>query len=207
MKSVEYGGKPKIDIMHVIERLRLGGAENLLLVLARKIDRSRFTLSFCCFAGKDYVAERLKEEGFKVVCVDKYRMRYFHKTMASLIRLKKSECVDIVQTHLAKGNMWGRICAHLAGISLVCRAEHSHDKSWNKQWTLRNSCRLIAERILDRFSARIIYVSDTQRKSLNKGKYNPDKQVVIHNAVDQKRFIISGSRERIRSFRTRSLQE
>jgi len=191
--------KERIKILHIIEQLPFGGAENLLLVLARNIDRSRFDLSFCCLSAGGGIADRLREEGFKVVCLENYRMRHFYKKIIDIIRLIKSENVDIVQTHLIEANLWGRIGALLSRVPVVCKTEHAVlSGSW-VNGALRNKTYSITDKILDRFSDRIIYVSESQRKIINRDGYNPFKHVVVYNAFDKEHFTLDMSRKDIRS--------
>lgn len=186
--------------MHIIEQLPLGGgAENLLLTLARNIDRSRFNLIFCCLRKGGNVADRLVEEGFEVVWLENYRMRYFYKKIRDIIRVINSENIDIVQTHLIEANLWGRISALLSRKPLICKTEHAILPLLLKNGSFRQKGYLMVNKILDMFSDRIIYVSEGQRKIINKGKCNPYKQIVIHNGVDEKRFSINKTKKYIQN--------
>lgn len=196
--SRELQIKEKINILHLIGELPLGGAENLLLVLARNIDRTRFNLSFCCLRRGGYIADRLKEEGFKVVCLDNYRMRHFYKKIRNIVGLINAECPDIVQTHLIEANLLGRICALFLRVPVVCKTEHAFlSRLWVNP-TFKQRAYLFIDRILDKCSDCIIYVSDAQRRIINMGKYNPLRHIVIYNAFDGKRFSIDKPKEGIR---------
>ena len=200
MKSIHYQGNSKINILHIIEQLPIGGgAENLLFVLARNIDRNRFNLIFCCLSGGGYIADRLVNEGFKVYCLENYRIRYFYKKIRGIIILIKAEGVHIVQTHLIEGNLWGRIGAHLSRLPVVCKTEHGILSEWWMNGSVKIRSYLIIDWILDRFSDRIIYVSESQRRIINRRKYNPSKHIVIYNAFDEKHFAINKTRDSIRS--------
>lgn len=185
--------------MHIIEQLPLGGgAENLLLVLAKNIDRSKFNLTFCCLRSGGYIADRLKAEGFNVFCFGNYRLRHLYKKVFDVIKLIKVEDINIVQTHLIEGNLWGRICAYLSRLPLVCKTEHSMLPEVWKNGTIKDRVRLTIDRILDRVSDCIIYVSESQMRIINQGKHYPHKHIVIHNAIDEKRFIVDKTRDSIR---------
>ncbi|MBI3596517.1 MAG: glycosyltransferase [Nitrospirae bacterium] len=186
----EFSIKRKINVLHVIERLPLdGGAENLLLVLAKNIDRSKFNLIFCCFIDGGYVAERLVDEGFKVVCLGNHRKRYFYKKIIELVRLMKADKIDIVHTHLILANMWGAVGAYMSKVPVICKTEHGI------MTDLRTNC----NRILDKFYSRIIYVSKSQREIFKGETYDPLKHVVIYNAFNEDHFAINKPRENIRS--------
>ncbi|MBI5408623.1 MAG: glycosyltransferase family 4 protein [Nitrospirae bacterium] len=183
-----HGTKERINVLHIIEALPYGGAENLLLTLARNIDRDRFNLLFCCLRSGGPIADQLKEEGFKVVCLKNYRMRFFYKKVRDLIRLINEEGVDVIQTHLIEANFLGRVSAYLSNGAAVCKTEHAFLPFLFKDCRIKQKLYLAADRLLDRLSDRIIYVSESQRNIVRKGKHDPARHVVIHNAVDEKRF-------------------
>lgn len=188
-----------IRILHIIEQLPLGGAENLLLTLARNINRDKFNLIFCCLRDEGYVADRLREEGFKVICQRKHRLRFLHRKILDIVKLIKAEKIDIVHTHLIEGNAWGRISAHLSSASVVCKTEHAIlNDVWRKK-TVKQYLYLVLNRILDKLSKSIIYVSKAQRDLINRGRYNASKHIVIHNAFDEKRLTTNRTREKVRS--------
>ena len=198
-RCVELNNRRRINVLHIIERLPLGGAENLLWVLARNIDRKRFNLSFCCLRDGGYVADRLRDEGFKVVCLQNRRMRHLYKKVLDIIRLIRADDVDIVQTHLIEANLLGRVGAWLAHAPRICKTEHAILRDIWRSGTLRERAYLLSDRVLDGFSDRIIYVSEAVRRLVNEGRRsNPLKHVVIHNAFDEKHFTTNKTRDGVR---------
>ena len=192
----------RINVLHIIEQLPLtGGAENLLWVLARNIDRSKFNLIFCCLKGKGYIAHRLNEEGFKILYLGNYRLRHFYKKIIDIIRLIKTKKVDIIHTHLILANKWGRMLAILSPHTKICKTEHATYLEFWKNGKLKNrTSYLILDKLLDRFTNRIIYVSRAQREIVNNGKYNSLKHVMIYNAFNEERFSIKKTKASIRDF-------
>ena len=191
----------KINILHIIEQLPLGGgAENLLWTLGRNISRNKFNLIFCCLNNDGYIVDRLKDKGFKVVFFGHYRLRHFHKKIIDVMRLIRTEKVDIVHTHLLLANKWGRMFALLSNQPKICKSEHATFLEFWKNGTTRSRrLYLILDDILDRFTDCIICVSNAQREIMTGRKSNPDKYVVIHNAFDEKRFLINNDKTSIRN--------
>jgi glycosyltransferase involved in cell wall biosynthesis len=187
----------KINVLHVIEALPFGGAENLLLTLARNIDRSRFNLVFCCLVKGGAVADRLTAEGFEVVCLESYRMRYLYRKIVDIRRLIREEKIDIVQTHLISANLLGRVSALMSGVK-ICKTEHAILSDLWKELTLTNRAYLIADKLLDRFTDCIIYVSEAQRRLIESGGGKFPKHIVIHNGFDERHFTVRRTRESIR---------
>ncbi|MEE8574848.1 MAG: glycosyltransferase [Thermodesulfobacteriota bacterium] len=199
MKSRERGSK-KVNVLHIIERLSVGGAENLLLVLARNIDRERFNLSFCCIKDGGYIADRLREEGFKVVSLETYRLRHSFKRLSGIARLIKDDDIDIVQTHLVVANLWGRLAALFSRKAKVCKTEHAILRDVWTSGTFKERKYFFIDNLLDSFSDRIVYVSEAVKKAVLNGRASdPAKHIVIYNAFDEKHFNIEKSRESVRS--------
>ena len=192
----------KINVLHIIEQLPLGGgAENLLWTLGRNINRNNYNLIFCCLKTGGYIAGKLQDEGFRVVCFENYRMRHFYKKMIDMIRFIKREKIDIVHTHLLFANKWGRIVAILSNHPKIFKTEHATFLKFWKNGILKNrTYYLMLDKLLDRFTDRIIYVSRAQREIVNNSKYNPLKHVVIYNAFDKERFSTEKTKESIRDF-------
>lgn len=188
-----------INVLHIIGSLPLGGAENLLLTLARNTDRTKLSLIFCCLNSGGYIADSLRDEGVKVICLGGYRFRHFHKKMLDLAQLIKSEKIDIVHTHLIEANLWGRIGAFIARTSIVCKSEHAIlPELWIRP-TFKQRIYRFTDRVLDYFTDMIVYVSEYQRNVLTNGKHDMSKHLIISNAVDKKRFTLSMSKPDLRN--------
>jgi len=189
-----------INVLHVIEQLPFGGAENLLWTLGRNINRNNYNLIFCCLKTGGYIADKLQDEGFKVVCFGNYRLRHFFKKTIDIIKLIRTEQVDIVHTHLLMANKWGRIIALLSKHPKICKSVHDGYLEFRKKGILNNrTSYLILDKLLDRFTDRIVFVSNAQKEIITRGKNNINKHVVIHNAFDEKRFLINNTRAIVRN--------
>lgn len=188
-----------INILHIIGSLPFGGAENLLLTLARNTDRTQFNLIFCCLNSEGFIADSLRDEGFKVTCLGSYRFRYFYKKMLDIARLIKTEKIDIVYTHLIEANHWGRIGAFIARAPIVCKSEHAIlPELWIKP-SFKQRIYRFTDRVLDYFTDMIVYVSEYQRNVLTNGKHDVSKHLIVSNAVDQKRFTLSMSKSDLKN--------
>lgn len=192
--------KRKINILHIIDQLPIGGAENLLLTLARNINKDRFNLIIGCLNKEGYIAERIKEEGSKVICLEVPRFRYSYKKVFHLIKILKSERIDIVHTHLYQADFWGRLISFFVRVPIVCRTEHGNGNSFkNKPLLYRMAEYLGINRILDNISDAVIYVSETQKKDFVKIGRSTNRGFVIYNAIDERLFLTSKSKEYIRA--------
>ncbi len=117
----------KINVLHLIKTLNMGGAEKNLYNLVGSLDRERLNIR----VGYSYGGEF--EEKFRNLGVPLFKfsetedkIRSF-ETFPIILRLVKyilEEKIQIVHTHTFNTHVWGAIAAKLAGAKLV---EHVHD--------------------------------------------------------------------------------
>ena len=84
----------------------------------------------------------------------------FYKKIIDIIRLIKTKKVDIIHTHLILANKWGRMLAILSPYPKVCKTEHAtYLEFWKNRKLKKRTSYLILDKLLDRFTNRIIYVT------------------------------------------------
>src|SRR3989304_5867385 len=123
----------KINVLHIIERLDIGGAEVLLLTFAKNVDKDKFKVIFCCIDEKGSLFEAIANEGVKIVCLKPTRYIYGCKRIFALMQLIKKENIDIVNTHLHTANYIARMVAYMTGVKIICKAEHGYTGDYRKQ--------------------------------------------------------------------------
>ncbi len=172
-------GKP-LRVLFVIDELDIGGTEQQILELVRRIDRSRFEPHVCCFRyGRK--AKEIASFGVPVHHEPK-RMKADPGLILRLASLMRRERFDIVQTYLWTANTWARLAARLAGVPIVVASERNVD-IWEQRYK-----RTIG-RWLAHSTDRIIANSEAVRRYLlDRGGLEPDKVVTIYNGVNFERF-------------------
>src|SRR3989338_1404247 len=105
----------KINVMYLIEDLQLGGAERVVVDLARSLDKTRFNVSVCCLRTKGQFAYLLETENIPVFELNK-RPKLDLSVIFKIKKVLKDNDIHIVHTHLWVANFWGRIAAKLAGV-------------------------------------------------------------------------------------------
>lgn len=194
-------------MLHIIAGLSLGGgAEHILHTLAKNSDRKTFNYIICCLDEEGVIAERIREDGFKVICLRENRFRTGWRQLSyNLYRLMKDYKIDIVNTHLYKADFWGRLVAFVAGIPVICKCEHTVQHPmifgvWSKiSSPFYNVMRLIGvRRFLDRITDVIIYDTKYAKESFVGKRFNPKKHQVVPGGISKSRLFISKHKERIR---------
>ena len=121
-------------ILYLIEALDLGGAEQVVIRLARGLDRSQFQPVVCCLTTRGRFAPLLEEAGVPLFCLDK-RPKLDWPLISRLKKLIRDQRVDLIHSHLFTANLWGRLAARVSGAPIVV-TEHSVDawKGWPHLW-------------------------------------------------------------------------
>lgn len=171
----------KINILYIIWSLEVGGAENIVISLAKYINKEKYNPIVCCLNYKGKLSEELEKIDIKVIALDK-KPNIDLSIITKLIRILKEHKIHIVHTHLWTADFWGRIAAWMAKTPVIISTVHSVD-SWKPKLFI------LADRVLSLFTGRIIAVSQEVRDFyINRVKIGSQKIVVIHNGVELEKF-------------------
>jgi len=168
-----------LKTLFLIDELDIGGTEQQILELVRRIDRSRFEPVVCCFRH-GAKAREIESMGVRVVHEPK-SLKADPGLVLRLARLMRRERFDIVQTYLWGANTWGRLAARLAGVPHVLASERNVD-IWEERY------KQVLGRWLARTTDRIIANSEAVRRYLLDHSIPPAKVVTIYNGVNFDRF-------------------
>lgn len=165
--------------LFLIDELDIGGAEQQLLELVKRLDRRQYLPMVCCFRpGR--VAREIEAAGVRVFTIRK-RAKVDLRLVLTLARLMRRERIDLVQTYLFTANTWGRLAAILARVPVIVSSERNVD-IWEER--LKRAIGIW----LDRWTHLTIANSQAVKDYLV-GKGLPEKKIrVILNGVDPERF-------------------
>jgi len=170
-------------VLFLIDTLRRGGAEQLILTTVRHLDRTQFEPAVIAMAPPLDLKPALEAAGVTVQTVGARRL-LDAGALARLVRLLRGARPTIVHTHLRQANLYGRLAARLAGVPVVVTSFHCPDYT---HWPPRSLGGALWK-MLDRWSARrindgFLAVSDAVRADYTKHFALPDIKVV-HNYID-----------------------
>jgi len=170
----------RLRTLFVIDELDIGGTEQQILEIVRRIDRDRFDPYVCCFRH-GAKAEEIEALGVPVLHEPK-RLKADPGLVLRLAAMMRRERFDIVQTYLWTANTWARIAARMAGIRWILASERNVD-IWEEAY------KRVIGRWLARSTDRVVANSEAVRQYLlNRGGLAPEKVVTIHNGVNFDRF-------------------
>jgi len=193
---------PKINILYVITKLELGGAQKQLLSLLGSLDKERYNIFL--FTAKDglLINEALSIKGLilikskfleRPVSVLKDILAFFE-----IYNFIKRNRIKIVHTHSSKAGILGRFAAKAARASIIIHTVHGwsfHDY----QLSAVNSFYIFLEKLCATFTDRIIVVSNSDKQKGLKNLIGSDEQyIIIRYGIDINEFKDSGRRNLIR---------
>ncbi len=191
------------NLLYVITKLELGGAQKQLLSLIRRLDKEKFRLFL--FTAKDgfLLAEALSINNLTV-----YKSRWLERplnplkdflALVEIHRFIKKNNIEIVHTHSSKAGILGRLAAKLAQGNSVRKIVHTvHGWSFNQYQSFpARVFYILLERFAGRFTDTLIVVSDwDKRKGLDNKIGKDDAYALIRYGInfDELRTV-SGSRK------------
>ncbi len=183
---------PKINLLYVITKLELGGAQKQLLSLINSLDKETYNIFL--FTAKDGL---LINEALSIDKLTLHRARFLErsinpfKDLLALIEacsfIKKNR-IQIVHTHSSKAGILGRFAAKFAKAPVIIHTVHGwsfHDH----QPGIINYFYLILERICATFTNKIIVVSNFDKNRGLKNSIGRERQyILIKYGIDDNKF-------------------
>ena len=158
----------KINILHLVTSLNVGGTEKYLLSVTKAL-KGDFNFFVGYLKQEGRIADELKREGIQV-----YRLNNLY----NLFRFLKKNKIYILHTHLYRANIIGRIMGKVAKVPVIVSSQRSID-GWKKFY------HVLLDRITARFNDCIIANSQETKKILiTREKIDSNKISVIHNGIN-----------------------
>jgi glycosyltransferase involved in cell wall biosynthesis len=172
---------PVKRVLHVIDSLHLGGAQEVVLNLAT-CGSPRFSHEVATMHGHGIYWHRLREAGIKVhsLSVHKYLPAYL-ATLPALLFAKRP---DILHCHLIPSNILAKPLGALMGVPLILNHDHTNDPH-----RIDNKLLLALDKSTNRFAHHLIAVAASCREFLIRHEsIPPEKITLVPNAIDLRRF-------------------
>lgn len=164
-------------MLQVIDGLRVGGAQSVVLGLLRLHDRRRFRMLVANVGAHDAALVRRVAESADVA-VTKGRPLWDARALASLVAVIRRERVDVVHTHLAAADVLGGLAALLTRKPSVSTL---HNVAEDRE-RYRRERRALADLATRHVSRRLVAVSDAVRDShMRRLGLAPERMTVIPN--------------------------
>lgn len=169
-------------VLHVIDSLDLGGAQTLLLDLCKHADPSRYEVEVACMHGPGVFALEFEKIGIPVHVLSPatWPPNYIPGFLKLLVRRDP----DIIHFHLFGSNFVAKPLAALLGKQALVVHDHTNAES-----RINSPMLLFADALTNRFSSRVIAVSESVRRLLIEREGLADDRVLtLPNGIDTEMF-------------------
>jgi glycosyltransferase involved in cell wall biosynthesis len=183
----------KRTILHVIDALNVGGAQELLVLLAEKTPKSAYQTLVCVIQPDTTIKARIESKGVTVYCFNRPRpsiykpydfILYFYKNVRDIIALCRQHKVDVVHCHLSDAEFTGIPAGWLSRADRVISTVHYPALlPERKAGDFRNHFRVGVTWMLYHLTDSVVAVSDDVAEQLKS---------VFHLASSKIRIIING---------------
>jgi glycosyltransferase involved in cell wall biosynthesis len=184
----------KVNLLYVITKLELGGAQKQLLSLISHLDKSKYRI-FLFTAHQGLLIQNVS----LINDLTLYRSKYLEgqispiKDIIALIeifRFIKKNKIEIVHTHSSKAGILGRIAAKLAGKKFIIHTVHGWSFNDSQPFFMRNIF-ICLERLAAQFTKRLIVVSSYDKgKGLENGIGKESNYTIIRYGINKDEFLL-----------------
>ncbi len=168
----------KINVLELVDNLEIGGAENVVKMLAEGFDKEKFNIIVCSISIGGFYVNELRKKGIKVYVLNKKHGIDF-SIISKIRKVIRKEKIDIIHTHLWTADLWGRFAAILERKKVISTAHNV--EIWKKKH------HKLIDRLLAPFTYKIVAVSNEVKNFyINKIGIDKRKLLTIHNGIDIK---------------------
>ena len=177
-------------VLHVIDSLHLGGAQEVVMNLATCGDRSRFSHEVATMHGRGVYWDRISALGVKLHSLSPHKfIPWYVPCLTALLARGK---FDVLHCHLIASNIVAKPLGALCRMPVIINHDHTNDS-----YRAQQRVRLALDTLSNRFASHIITVSESCRQFLLTREGIPEKKLtLVQNAIDLSRYSPDcGSRE------------
>ena len=146
----------------------------------RGLPRARWQ-SIPVVTGSGWVLDALTESGFGAHVLESSRS-FDLRFLSGLTRLVRMHRVDLIHTHLLGASVYGCLAGFLASTPVVCTFHGTGDVG------AKGGLRWAKFRILERLACRVVFVSESLRRSCSMMGFRPTLTSIIRNGIDPVAF-------------------
>jgi glycosyltransferase involved in cell wall biosynthesis len=176
----------RLKVLQLTDRVGShGGAEHLTMQIAERLDPTRFESMVCAtrFSASEREKETVEEAaadlrgaGVRFLGLNR-RTRAHFWAWWPLMKLLRSEQVDVVHAHKFGSNIWGVVFGRLCGVPVVVTHEHG--------WSFEGRAKTIVDReLIARGSNAFIAVSrEDRRRMVELQGIDPERAIFVANGI------------------------
>lgn len=172
-------------VIHCLGKLDAGGAENLFMNVAQKIDRTKMQFDVLLFDDSEgFYDEKVRELGINFYYTPSMKKVGICKYVQEMVSFFKSQEIDIVHSHMDWQGGFIAYAAHRAKVKKI--VIHSHAKQSLFEKSIVYKCMIKLNQFLIRkYATNLCACSNEAGKSL----FGKEQFRIITNGIDMQRYI------------------
>ncbi|MDD5109034.1 MAG: glycosyltransferase family 4 protein [Candidatus Omnitrophica bacterium] len=192
----------KINLLYIITKLELGGAQRQLLSLIAGLDKEKYRVFL--FSAKEGL---LAKEAELIPGLTLKKSRFLERPVnfikdilvfIEICAFIKKNKIELVHTHSSKAGILGRFAARACKVTAIIHTVHGWSFNDYQPRILRNFY-LFFEKLCAKFTGKIIVVSYSDReKGLNSSIGSQGQYVLIRYGINASEFAASDLRNQAR---------
>jgi len=171
----------RLNILHTIETSGPGGAENVLLLLAKGLDQERFR-SVVAINEHGWLEEQLHDLGLPTVRVE-WKRWWDLRLPRGLARLVREEKIDLIHSHLPDQNFYSCLASRISGCPAI--VTYHGPVELKDSGTLRGWLKL---QLVRHTARQVVVVCDFVKQMLREIGFPDDRLLRIYNGIETSRF-------------------
>jgi len=182
--------KQKVKIVHVYKDFDIyNGFIDSMLLLAKYINHDKYELNMCLFqySGSTF-GQKFENLGGKIYNIG-LKWKDNPLVIFYLTKYFKTVKPDIVQTHVLKPNLYGRIAARMAGVPIIIGTYYTlKDTAFSRLRRVRDQIFHPINSYLNKLSDKIVVISHAIRREWDP-KLTSKKFELIYSAYTKEKLI------------------
>jgi glycosyltransferase involved in cell wall biosynthesis len=172
--------KPRIKVMQLSASLAIGGAERMILSLAKEIDRARFEVHVCGMHPAEHDFKHAIDDLDVPLHILRTKRFYDPRTIRAITQYVRQQEIDVIHTHVLDADVAGHLAGRLT-IRPVITTLHSVPFSYDRQRPTRRWLQRFTVRYM---AANLVTVSNTaEAQFIDQWKIPAGRIRTIHPAV------------------------
>lgn len=134
--------KRPLRILQLVSSLTIGGAEQIVLTLAERVNPRQFQTQVCSLSriGQNSLQPTIEQLDIPLLSLDSQRL-YSFKTIKAVYQYVHNQKIDLVHTHLTDADIVGRLVGRwlrLPVLSTMHNVPHNYARQrWDRYWLER----------------------------------------------------------------------
>lgn len=168
-----------IGVLHVVNGQHYAGAERVQDLLSQRLPEFGFHVGFACVKPDRFPDVRWAKDSplYRIPM----RTRIDVRPAWTLARIVHDEGYQILHAHTPRTAMIGRLAAAMAGVPMVYHVHSPTSRDTTGRWT--NRLNALVERWAVARASRMIVVSESLRRHMERQGFSPSRLAVVHNGV------------------------